>query len=314
MVPEKLQCYGLKSPGGRRDLCEDIDAIRLIVHHAGKTPYLALDTSKASTYTLLLRAVSSHLNSLLESRPQPNPVFLDTVPPYGLPPYELPTDTSTTRDGCPDFQLRVWHPRPMFLIRLAFRLMIGVVVLVLVGAVVGNLWARSRAETLLADHVKTATGAQTVSAKVTSWPFLWDVLFSRVPQVQVVAHEVPVGRLDLSQVTVDARQVKIDREELVSSRKVHVTAISSATVTLLVETRDLPSFITLPSVGLSVIGDRQLDVSVDGHQVATFDLAVSPLIPPCDYVVTQVAAGFQLSCTVAPVPQSLLATLSTEKI
>jgi hypothetical protein len=48
--------------------------------------------------------------------------------------------------------------------------------------------------------------------------------------------------------------------------------------------------------------------------LGTLDLTSSPLVPACAYQVTQVSGGYSLSCTVTPVPSSLLEALSSQKV
>ena len=92
----------------------------------------------------------------------------------------------------------------MFLLRLAIRLALGVLILVVAAAVAGDFYARSRAEKLVSERVKSDTGAQSVSVDLGSFPFLYHVAFSSLPDVRVVAHQVPAGRFRMDEVTVDA--------------------------------------------------------------------------------------------------------------
>jgi hypothetical protein len=202
----------------------------------------------------------------------------------------------------------------MFLVRMALRIVLGVFILLLAAAVVGDLYARSHAQKVVAERVKAATGAQSVSVKINSLPFLYQVAFSKVPEIRIVAHEVPLGRLHMAEVTVDAHQVKVDRHMLLFSRKLKVDSVGSAKVTVLFTTSDLNAISELAGVEVSVTGGHVLEVAFDGRPLASVDLTGSPLVPACDYTLARVANGYSVSCTVSPVPSSLLATLSTQQL
>ena len=199
----------------------------------------------------------------------------------------------------------------MFLTRLVVRLMLGLLILVIVLLVVGDFLARAEAEKLLANRVRADTGARQVSVHVGSFPFLYEVALSKISDVEVVAQGVPVGVLRLTQVTVQAHQVGIDHHALWFDQKVEVASIERANVTVLIRTTALQA--TLNAIGqVSVVDGHDLAVTVLGRRVLTVDLTSSQLIPDCDFGLHPTNDGYQLSCTVAPVPSSLLATLSAQ--
>ena len=201
----------------------------------------------------------------------------------------------------------------MFLIRLALRILFGIIILVAALLVVGDFYARSHAEKLVSQRIKAATGAQSVSVKVKTFPFVFHVLFSSIPEVEVVAKQVPDGRVELTQVTVDARGVKVDRNVALSSRQLQVDSIRSAKVTVLLTGSGLGLASSLPSgAAVAVVGGHLLEVTYQGKQLARIDLSVSPLVPACSYDLAKVQGGYSLSCTLSPVPVTLLHTLSSK--
>jgi hypothetical protein len=202
----------------------------------------------------------------------------------------------------------------VFLTRLLARLALGAVILVVIGFVVGDYWARSEAQHLMSDRIRSSTGAQDVSVHVGSFPFLYELAVSKIEDVKVVAHGVPVGPLRLSQVTVDARQVQVDHHFLIFDRKLRVVSIARATVTIAIQQSALASIASAVNADLTVVDGHDLIVTVFGHQVLSVDLTKSPLVPNCTFAFTRTSDGFSGSCTAAPVPPSLLAALSPQAV
>jgi hypothetical protein len=190
------------------------------------------------------------------------------------------------------------------------RILIGLVVLLVVLAIVGDLLIRSDVQKHLASRIRSETGAQTVSVHVGSFPFLYEVLVSKISTVDVVAQGVPVGPLHLSQVTVHAKQVKVNRHDLLFERKVDVVSVGSATVTVLVKTSGLTALLSTFDTHVSLVDGHTLVVTAVGHRVLSVDLTKNRLVPECNFAFKEVSDGYQLSCTVSPVPSSLLAILS----
>jgi hypothetical protein len=195
--------------------------------------------------------------------------------------------------------------------RLFLRLVAGVVVLVLAGLVVSDLWLRSRAEHEMAQRIRTSTGAQHVSVHIGSFPFLYELLTSKIADVKVVADDVPAGPVHLTEVTVDARQVKVDHHYLIFDRRLRVVSISKATMTVKIQQSELAAAANTLDASVSIIGGHQLVVTAFGHRLGTFDLTKSALIPDCTLDFARTSGGFAASCTVAPVPPALLSALSS---
>jgi hypothetical protein len=196
--------------------------------------------------------------------------------------------------------------------RLFLRLVAGVVVLLLAGAVVADLWLRSRAEHEMAQRIRASTGAQHVSVHIGSFPFLYELAVSKIDDVKVVADGVPAGPLRLTQVTVDARQVKVDHHYLIFDRRLRVVSISKATMTVKIQQSELAAAANTLNASVSIIGGHQLVVTAFGHRLVSFDLTKSALIPNCTLAFVRASDGFAGSCTVAPVPPALLSALSSQ--
>jgi hypothetical protein len=147
---------------------------------------------------------------------------------------------------------------------------------------------------------------------VGSFPFLYELAVSKIDDVKVVADGVPVGPLRLTHVTVDARQVAVNHHVLVVDRKVRVTSIAKATVTVQIQQTELASIARAVNASVAVVDGHQLVVTVFGHQILSVDLTKSSLVPDCTLAFVRASNGFSASCTVAPVPASLLATLSPQ--
>jgi hypothetical protein len=173
-------------------------------------------------------------------------------------------------------------------------------VLLIVALIAVNFVTHSVAEQTLANRVKKASGARSVSASIDSSPFLYEVLVpAQIQGVRIDARGVPVGLVRLSDVSVDASQVRLDRHQLFADQRVHVVSIGSATVKVVI-------------LGLHVTLANGHDLVVDllGHQVYRVNLTSNPLVPDCALSLQQIPGGYSLSCRVAPVPQSLLDVIS----
>ena len=86
-------------------------------------------------------------------------------------------------------------------------------------------------------------------------------------------------------------------------------------MTILVSISDLGGVATVPAgAQVTVVADHDLELTWEGRVVGTVDLTSSPLVPACAYSLADGADGYTLTCTVSPVPASLLATLSSQKV
>ncbi len=201
-----------------------------------------------------------------------------------------------------------------------------VVVLVLVGL---DVAARLVAQSELASRAKSASGAQSASASISGFPFLWDLLEEGdVHGVHLHLSDVPAGPLTLSDVDVQLTGTHIDRSALFSRRQVHVDSIDSGTATITVTAAALSTAVgdsvTLPGQGkvvvdvfgrqvaatVEVVGNHELVLDVDGVAVLQSNLNSSPLVPACDLAVSVGTGELSVSCTVTPVPGSLVQAIA----
>ena len=192
-----------------------------------------------------------------------------------------------------------------------------------------DIAARVIAQDRIASRAKASTNAQSASASISSFPFLYDVLVDGTARnVAVHARRVPLGPLIVSQVDVSVHDVHFDKGELFNHRKVRVTAISSATAAVTITASDLTAATNVPvtisgntitasfagvqiPVTVTVTNGHELAFSTVGHKAVIFDLARTPLLPACAMRLTAQPSALHLSCTIAPVPASLIAALST---
>lgn len=208
--------------------------------------------------------------------------------------------------------------------------MASVIVFLGAGYVALDLAARSVAENQLAHAIRTRTAAQSVAVQVDSVPFLFDlVVRGSVQVVDVQLVQVPVGKLDVARIDVSARTVRIDRHDLLGSRRVHATSISSAAVSVTVTAAELSKAIghrvvlagsdtvkvaigpVMVPATIGVIDGHVLTVGEDGVQLLGIDLATSAVVPRCAMKLTVSHDSATLICHVAPVPPSLVAGIST---
>jgi LmeA-like phospholipid-binding len=203
---------------------------------------------------------------------------------------------------------------------------VGVLVALAIGV---DIAARIVAEHQVASRAKSSTNAQGSSASISSFPFLYDVVVDgTVRNVAVHLTEVPLGLLTVGHLDVSVHGVDIDKGQLFAHRKVRVTAISSASASITISAADITSVthVAVTISGNTVTGSvagLQIPVSVtvtSGHFLTfsfagrpsfSFDLARSPLVPPCAMQLTTQQSNLRLTCTVAPVPTSLIAALSS---
>ena len=204
--------------------------------------------------------------------------------------------------------------------------------MVIVALAIGiDIAARVIAQNRIASRAKASANAQSASASINSFPFLYDVLVDGTARnVAVHARGVPLGPLVVSQVDVSVHGVHFDKGELFNHRKVRVTAISSATAAVTITASDLTAATHIPvtisgntitatfagvqlPVTVTVTSGHELAFSALGHRAVTFDLARTSLLPACPMQLSSQQSALHLSCTIAPVPASLIAALSSSR-
>lgn len=210
---------------------------------------------------------------------------------------------------------------------------LAVVIVLLGGAYVGlDLAARSIAQNHFTQDIRSRTAAKSVSVRVDSLPFLFDLLaHGSVQSVDIQLEQVPVGKLDLARIDVSGRTVQLNRGYLFGSHRIRVTSISSAEVRVTVTASELSAAIhrrvaldgpdtikvkigpLMVPATLGVVDGHELTIGEDGFQLLHIDLDSSPLVPRCAMKLTISSGSATLACDVAPVPSSLLTAISAGK-
>ena len=178
--------------------------------------------------------------------------------------------------------------------------------------VAGDFAARSATEDAIASDVHKSTHSDGASAAISSFPFLYDVAAEgRLDRVTITDRGVPAGPIRLDQVRLVASQVHFDRHRLLSTHKLRLTDVDSATITVDAHLSALAGTIAR-DLGLSVTSSssNRLKITAGGLTVASIDLTKVPIIPDCPLHVSHSGDAYTFSCTVSPVPASVLAAVS----
>lgn len=213
----------------------------------------------------------------------------------------------------------------MFLALLRPRRLVALAVVVVALLVAADVGARVAAQDELAARAKSATSAQSASASISGFPFLWHLLAQgTVGGVHLHLSGVPVGTLTLGSVDVELGKTVIDRAALLSARSVRLKSIATATATVTVTAAELSSAVgdtvSLPGGGqilvdvanrtvpaaVSIVQGHILVLSVANVALLSSDLTTSPLVPACGLDVTVGTGQLAVGCTVSPVPLRLL--------
>lgn len=205
-----------------------------------------------------------------------------------------------------------------------------VALVVLAGALaVADVIARSATEHQISASVVRRTGAASATAQVGPFPFLFHLLAEgTIPDLEVQALDVPAGPLRIARVAVSARNVRISRRALLSSRRIRAVAVASATASLTVTDAELSAAtghhvsvqgrgtlavslagVTVP-VRFAIAGGHVLTIEAGGIRLLSIDLTKSPFVPDCAMRLTVSARQLTLTCHAAPVPQAVVAVLS----
>lgn len=207
--------------------------------------------------------------------------------------------------------------------------MIGLVLLVVVALLALDLVATSVADQDLASRAKTSSGATAASASLAPFPVLYHVLAQgEVPRLNLRLEGVPVGPLRIHAVTLALSKVDVSRRQLVTDRRIAVTSIGRAVVSAEVTSADLSAAmgqqvrvtgngqVDVHVAGIEVAvsprveGDSRLVIEVDGFSVLNLNLATIPLVSDCGFSLHASPGQLQLTCTMNPVPSSVVNALS----
>ena len=213
------------------------------------------------------------------------------------------------------------------------RRLLELLVIVLVAILVGiDFLTRHLAATTVANQARHSTGAASGTASISGFPFLYDTLAEgRVHGVTVHLSEVPAGPgLVLQTVSVDLTGVKLDKHNLWAHRKVTVTAIASGTGVIDVSAPELSAVahrtVTVAGGGqllvdvgagrtvtatASITSGHFLEIRAGGLPVLVVDLARTTLVQECAMSLKVTASGVEASCTMSPVPPSVITALSS---
>jgi hypothetical protein len=205
------------------------------------------------------------------------------------------------------------------------RLLLPFVAVVLVGGLGLDVAAKKYAEGQLASKAESRAGGQaSASARISSFPFVGRALVSgEVSEVDLRMSRVVAEGVTMASLDIDLHGMRIDRNKLLSSRKVEVTAISVGTVTAAFDAAGLSQLAHVPvdivdgAVQVHVAG-RVVSAtpSIDAAGTLSLQLGALPAVrarlprsglAPCAASSSRVKGGrLEVSCTIHDVPPALL--------
>ncbi len=213
-----------------------------------------------------------------------------------------------------------------------FRLIRKLITLAIVLAIVlggANYLALHVAQDDVAHRAQTATRAQSASASIDGFPFLYDALVATsLPGVHIRLNYMPVGPLRLEKVDVSMNKVDLSRHDLFDHHQVRITSVANALVTATVTAQELSAAIghqvilagngqVQVKMGLvtlagqvAVVAGQDLVVRSGGVDLLSVNLADNPLVPPCTMSLEVLTGYATASCYIAPVPASVIQALS----
>ncbi len=188
---------------------------------------------------------------------------------------------------------------------------------------VADLGARAAVESQLRDRVVLAAEPQgSTSARISSFPFLARLVTSgEVSHVKVATAGVTVEGLTFARLAVDLEEVTLDRERLLSERKIVLTDLQRGTAQAEVTQEQLSDRLGVPVTleagrarvrvgGQTVtatasVTNNTLRLSVSGVAVPSLRIPKLPLVP-CVADAEIVPGRIRLFCTVDDVPAELV--------
>ncbi len=191
-------------------------------------------------------------------------------------------------------------------------IIVGVLLVVLIAAaVVGDLYARSRVESMIAQRIEQRVPGSHASVHISSFPFVGRLAVSgSVPEVKAKVTSVTEGRFTFSLVNVDVRGLKLQRSQLIHGH-VDVTGVSRVTVHATMTQQALDQAVGVPVVlgdGTVSVGDVSADITVTGGRVyvGSTGFAVPALaLLPCVSGATVSPGQLVLSCVTTTIPPAL---------
>lgn len=186
------------------------------------------------------------------------------------------------------------------------------VILLAAGLVALDYAARVGTQNLIATDVRQSTHSRSATVGITSFPFLYDIAAQgRIDRVTVTDSGVPAGAFQIDQVRLDASHVHFARRDLLQRHIVRITEVGRATVTVVARLSGLQSALANQlGVQVTATASDRILLTADGHTVATLDLTRIPIVPLCPLQVAHSGDTYTFSCTVSPVPPTVLAALS----
>lgn len=151
---------------------------------------------------------------------------------------------------------------------------------------------------------------------------------SQVPRVNVRLSGVPVGPLRIHQVSLVLSNVRFSRRQLVTDRRISLTSIERVAATADVTSADLSAAagrrvqvmsngqVQVDVAGIEATvtprleGGSELVIEAGGFPVLDVDLARIPVLSACSFGLHASGGQLQLTCTVEPVPSSVVTAFS----
>jgi hypothetical protein len=197
-----------------------------------------------------------------------------------------------------------------FLIRKAIKL--GIVLLILIALVVGaDIGSRIFTQDQMASAVQRSSGAGSVSVSISSFPFLYHLVAQgEADQITIRARNVPVGPLTLSEVDLTADNVVIDRNQLLRGHE-RLDSVGAVTATVVYQLTPAEAALASAAGITATPGSAGvIDFEAHGQSVFSIDLAAKSFIPACRFAGQQSGTTYTFTCSVSPVPQAVLNSLS----
>jgi DUF2993 family protein len=203
------------------------------------------------------------------------------------------------------------------------RKLIVILVIVLGAGAIADVSTKAWAQTQIVNAAKSQLPDSIgVGAHIHGFPFLVPIaLAGKVSEVDGHFTNVKLGLLPISAVDIELHNVKINRHELISHRRVELVSISEGTVAADITAKTLSDTlhqtVTIANgkVRVTIGGAVSVDVAVAmvGNVLSLSAGGVSLKVPiprtslvPCATEVTALAGRVRLSCTVHQIPPALL--------